>query len=50
MYFLVLELIQIGEIPGGHANVFCAPVIAISIPHLSMCNSSPPTMETPSRT
>ena len=30
------HLINIGDIPGGHANAFCAPVIAMSIPHLSM--------------
>ena len=50
MYFLVLLLTHIGEIPGGHAKAFCAPVIAMSIPHLSMCSSSPPTIDTPSST
>jgi len=48
MYFLALGLIDIGEIPGGAAIAFCAPVIHTSMFHLSTGNDAPPSNETES--
>ena len=50
MYFLALALTEIGEIPGGAAIAFCAPVIHTSIFHLSTGSGAPPKSETESTT
>ena len=50
MYFLALALTDIGEMPGGAASAFWAPVRHTSIFHLSTGSSTPPSKETESTT